>query len=67
MYLGMLFCIMILMLYIRDEMKKLSQKYADRIVEHSNIVTKNFIESVKTSRKKKTSIIPMHVINNSIC
>jgi len=43
--------------YIRDDIKdrmgRLSQRYADRMEEHSNILMKNFIRSIKTSRRLK--------------
>jgi hypothetical protein len=41
------------MLYVRNEIRKLSQRYADRMEEHLNIFTKNFMRSVKTPRRLK--------------
>jgi len=36
---------MILMSHIRDEIKKLSQRYSNRLEEHFNILMTNFIFS----------------------
>jgi hypothetical protein len=38
-------------LYIRDEIKRLSQRYADRLEEHPNILTTNLMRNAKTTRK----------------
>jgi hypothetical protein len=39
--------------YVRDEIRRLSQRYADRMEEHPNILTKNLMRSVKTPRRVK--------------
>jgi len=39
--------------YVRDEIRRHSQRYADRIKENSNIFTKNIMRSVKTTRRLK--------------
>jgi len=44
------------MLYIRDEIRKHSWKYADRIKEHPNILMKNLMRSIKTLRRLKTKL-----------
>jgi len=40
-------------LYVRDEIKRLNQKYADRLEEHPNILATNFMKQVKTTRRLK--------------
>jgi hypothetical protein len=35
--------------YVRDEMKRLSQRYADRMEEHASILTTNLMRDAKTS------------------
>jgi len=47
--------------YIRDEIRKLSQRYANRMEEHSNILTKNLLRNIKTKAltKKKTFTRPI--------
>jgi hypothetical protein len=34
--------------YDKDEIRRLSQRYADRMEKHLNIFIKNFMRSVKT-------------------
>jgi hypothetical protein len=41
------------MSYVRDEIRKHSQRYADRMEKHPNILTKNLMRSVKTPRRRK--------------
>jgi hypothetical protein len=33
--------------YVRDEIKRFNQRYADRMKEHPNILTKNLMRSIK--------------------
>jgi len=42
--------------YIRNEIKKLSQKYADRMEEHPNILAINLMRDAKTSRGLKREL-----------
>jgi len=42
--------------YIRNEIRRLKQRYAARMEKHPNIITKNFMRSVKTPRKLKRSL-----------
>jgi len=42
--------------YIRDEIRRHSQRYADRMKEHPNILTKNLMRSIKTPRRLKRRI-----------
>jgi len=44
--------------HVRDEIKRLSQRYADRMEEHSNILATNFIKEVKTTRRLKKRLPP---------
>jgi len=39
--------------YVRDKIKKHSQRYADRMKEHSNILMKSLMRSIKTPRRLK--------------
>jgi len=39
--------------YVRDEIKKLSQRYADRLEEHRNILTIDLMNDVETARRLK--------------
>jgi len=39
--------------YVRDEIKRLNQRYADRMEEHSNILATNLMKEVKMQTKKK--------------
>jgi len=51
-----IYYIMILTCYMlcdRDEMRRFSQRYADRIEEHPNIFTINLMRNVKTSCRLK--------------
>jgi hypothetical protein len=41
------------MLYIKNEIRKLSQRYAARMKEHPNIFRENLMKSVKTSYRLK--------------
>jgi len=40
-------------LYVRDEIKTLSQRYADRMEEHPNILVINLMKQVETTRRLK--------------
>jgi len=42
--------------YVRDEIKKLSQRYADRMKEHSNILAINLMRDAKTSHRLKRKL-----------
>jgi len=42
--------------YVRDEIKRLSQKYADRMEEHPNIFATNLMKEVKTIRRLKRKL-----------
>jgi len=42
--------------YVRDEIKKLSQRYADRMEEHSNRLATNPVKRVKTIRQLKQKL-----------
>jgi len=37
----------------KDEIKRLCQRYADRMEEHSNILATNLVEEVKATRRLK--------------
>jgi len=39
--------------YIRDEIKRLSQRYADRMEEYPNIVATKLMKEVKTTHRLK--------------
>jgi len=39
--------------YVRDEIKRFSQKYVDRMEEHPNILATNLMKEIKTPTKKK--------------
>jgi len=39
--------------YVRDEIRRHSRRYADRMKEHPNILTKNLMRSIKTPRRLK--------------
>jgi len=39
--------------YVGDEIKRLSQRYADRMEKHSNILATNLVKKVKTTRRLK--------------
>jgi len=41
--------------YVRDEMKRLSQRYADRMEKYSNVLalTTNFMKEIKATRRLK--------------
>jgi len=43
--------------YVRDEIKRLSQRHADRMEEHPNMVATNFMKKSHNNRliKKKTT------------
>jgi len=43
-------------LYVRDEIKRLSQKYVDRMEEYSNIFATNLMKEVKTTRRLKRKL-----------
>jgi len=45
--------IMISIPYVRDEIKRFSQEYVDRMEEHSNILATNLMKEIKTPAKKK--------------
>jgi hypothetical protein len=54
MHLGVLLTTLHLdILYVRDQIRKHSQAYADRMEKHPNILTKLFMRSVKTPRRLK--------------
>jgi len=42
--------------YVRHEIKRLGQKYVDRIEEHPHILATNVTKKVKTTRLKKKTI-----------
>jgi len=42
--------------YVRDEIKRLSQRYTDRMEERSNIVATNLMKEVKTTRRLKRKL-----------
>jgi len=37
--------------YVRDEIKRFSQRYADRMEEHPNILATNLMKEVKATRR----------------
>jgi len=49
--------------YVKDQIRRHSERYADRMKEHPNILTENFMKCVKTPRrvetKKKSSTRPL--------
>jgi len=40
----------------RDEIKRLNQRYADRMEEHPNILAINLMKEVKTTRQLKRKL-----------
>jgi len=42
--------------YVRDEIKRFSQRYADRMGKHSNIFVTNLMKEVKTTRRLKRKL-----------
>jgi len=42
--------------YVRDVNKRLSQRYADRMEEHSNILAIKLMKEVKTTRRLKKKL-----------
>jgi hypothetical protein len=44
---------------VKDEIRRLSQRYADRMEEHSNILTKKLMRNVKTlcRLKRRLSLV----------
>jgi len=42
--------------YVRNEIKRLSQKYTDRMEEHPNIPVTNSMKKVKTTRRVKRKL-----------
>jgi len=42
--------------YVRDEIKKLSQRYADRLEEHLTILAIDFMSDAETSRRLKRKL-----------
>jgi len=42
--------------YVRDEIKKLSQRYVDRLEEHSNILAIDLMNDVETPRRLKRKL-----------
>jgi len=42
--------------YVRDEIKKLSQRYADRLEEHSNTLAIDLVSDAETSRRLKREL-----------
>jgi len=42
--------------YVRNEIKRLSQRYADRMEEYRNIFAINLINKVKTTRRLKRKL-----------
>jgi hypothetical protein len=51
----MTLCTMILP-YVRDEIKKYSQRYADSIEKHPTYLMRNFMRSIKTPRRLKKGL-----------
>jgi len=41
--------------YVRDEIKRHSQRYTDRMEKHPNVLTKNLAKKLKRQTKRKTS------------
>jgi len=39
--------------YVRDEIKRLSQRYADKMEEHPNILATNLMKQIKNAPIKK--------------
>jgi len=42
--------------YVRDEIKKLSQRYADRLEKHPNILAIDLMSDAETSRRLKRKL-----------
>jgi len=42
--------------HVKDEIKRFSQRYADRMEEHSNILAINLMRDAKTSRRLKRKL-----------
>jgi len=51
---------------IRDEIKRLSQRYADRMEKHPNILATNFMKEVKTTRRLKENYLKIYVSNRIV-
>jgi len=47
--------------YVRNEIRRRSQKYIDRMKDHLNILTKNLIRNVKTPRRLKKDLHTIYV------
>jgi len=43
-------------LYVRDEIKKLSQRYADRLEEHANTLAIDLMSDAETPRRLKRKL-----------
>jgi len=48
--------------YVRDGIKKLSQKYVDRLVEHPNILAIDLMSDAETPRGLKRKLSHLHLI-----
>jgi len=47
--------------YIKNEIKRFSQRYADRMEEHPNIFATILMKEVKTTRRLKKNYLKTHV------
>jgi len=56
MYLGISSMTFYIMISTYQRLKRLSQKYADRINKHPNIVATNLMKEVKTTRRLKRKL-----------
>jgi len=54
------------MIHVRDEIKKLSQWYTDKIEEHFNILAINLMRDAKTLYRLKKNYLKTYVSNRSI-
>jgi len=52
--------------HVRDEIKRLKQRYADRMEEHSNILGTNLIKKVKTTCRLKKNYLKIHVSDGTV-
>jgi len=50
--------------YVRDEIKKLSQRYADRLEQHPNVLVIDLMSNAETPRKEKTASRLMYINYN---
>jgi len=50
-------------LYIRGEIRRFSQRYADRLEEHPNVLATDIMRNAKTSRRLKRRLLKTYASN----